>query len=194
MNIHSNWGLIYEGVSDLYISVERYKLLSVLFYDMKFDFIPYIIRTMDTDYIDLKIIKALADNARTSMAELARVLKLSPPTVAERVKRLEEAGIITGYSVAIDYEALGFPVAAWIRIRAVPGELKRVSDIIKSRPEIVYCDRITGEDCFIARAYVRKQADLEALLDELIPYAMTNTSIIQSSPVSPRLRGLSKQP
>lgn len=148
---------------------------------------------MDTDYIDLKIIKALADNARTSMAELARALNLSPPTVAERVKRLEEAGIITGYSAAINYEALGFPVAAWIRIRPIPGELKRVADIIKSRPEIVHCDRITGDDCFIARAYLRRQSDLEALLDELIPYAMTNTSIIQSSPVSPRLRGLSQQ-
>ncbi|MGD8327626.1 MAG: Lrp/AsnC family transcriptional regulator [Sphingomonadales bacterium] len=148
---------------------------------------------MNTDYTDLKIIKALAENARISMADLARALKLSPPTVTERVKRLEEAGIITGYSAKVDYEALGYPVAAWIRIRAVPGELKRVAEIIKSRPEIVQCDRITGEDCFIARAYLRRQSELEALLDELIPYAMTNTSIIQSSPVEPRLLTLTKK-
>lgn len=83
--------------------------------------------------------------------------------------------------------AIGYPVAAWLRVRPVPGELKRVAEIIRSIPEITECDRITGEDCFLARVRVASVADLERLLDQLVPYAMTNTAIVQSSPVLPRL-------
>jgi Lrp/AsnC family leucine-responsive transcriptional regulator len=112
---------------------------------------------------------------------------LSAPSVAERIKRLEEAGVIEGYTATINPGALGLPIAAWLRIRPVPGELHRVAQILRNLPEIVECDRITGEDCFIARAHVRSVGDLETLIDELISYAMTNTSIIQSSPVERRL-------
>jgi Lrp/AsnC family leucine-responsive transcriptional regulator len=103
------------------------------------------------------------------------------------MKRLEEAGVIEGYTVRINPQALGLPLAAWLRIRPVPGELKRVAEILRSLPAIVECDRITGDDCFIARAHVRSVAELESLIDAIIPYAMTNTSIIQSSPVPRRL-------
>ena len=69
----------------------------------------------------------------------------------------------------------------------MPGELGRVTEIIKTIPEIVSCDRVTGEDCFIAKVNVRSVADLERVIDRIIPYAMTNTAIVQSSPVAPRL-------
>jgi Lrp/AsnC family transcriptional regulator, leucine-responsive regulatory protein len=141
----------------------------------------------DIDPVDAKILRALARDARTSTAELSRAVGLSAPSVSERVKRLEESGVIEGYSVKINAAAIGLPLAAWLRIRPIPGQLQKVAEILQGLPEIVECDRITGEDCFIARAHLRSVADLERLIDQIIPYAMTNTSIIQSSPVERRL-------
>jgi Lrp/AsnC family leucine-responsive transcriptional regulator len=139
------------------------------------------------DPVDAKILRALAKDARTSTAELSRLVGLSPPSVSERVRRLEERGVIDGYSVKINAAALGLPLAAWLRIRPIPGQLQKIAEILQGLPEIIECDRVTGEDCFIARAHVRSVADLERLIDEVIPYAMTNTSIIQSTPVERRL-------
>jgi Lrp/AsnC family transcriptional regulator, leucine-responsive regulatory protein len=139
------------------------------------------------DAVDAKLLAALSANARVSNAELARLVKLSGPSVAERIKRLEAAGVIEGYAAKISPAAIGLPIAAWLRIRPTPGQLQKVADILRSLPEIVECDRITGEDCFIARAYVKSIDDLERLIDRVIPWAMTNTSIIQSSPVARRL-------
>jgi Lrp/AsnC family transcriptional regulator, leucine-responsive regulatory protein len=141
----------------------------------------------DLDAIDARILSALAADARISVADLARAIGMSPPSVAERMKRLEEAGVIEGYTVRIDPRALGLPIAAWLRVRPVPGQLKKVMEILQGLPEITECDRITGEDCFIARATVHSVADLEHLIDQIIPFALTNTSIIQSSPVRRRL-------
>jgi Lrp/AsnC family leucine-responsive transcriptional regulator len=126
-------------------------------------------------------------HSRTSIAELGRLVGLSAPSVAERIKRLEEAGVIEGYAAKINPKALGLPIAAWLRIRPIPGQLRKVAAILNDLHEIVECDRITGEDCFIARAYLRSVEELEWLIDQIIPYAMTNTSIIQSSPVPRRL-------
>jgi Lrp/AsnC family transcriptional regulator, leucine-responsive regulatory protein len=139
------------------------------------------------DAIDAKLLAALIANARISNAELARLVKLTGPSVAERIKRLEAGGVIQGFSARINPGALGLPIAAWLRIRPIPGQLQKVADILRGMPEIVECDRITGEDCFIARAYVKTVGDLERLIDKVIPWAMTNTSIIQSSPVERRL-------
>jgi Lrp/AsnC family leucine-responsive transcriptional regulator len=139
------------------------------------------------DETDVRILDALIDNARVSLAELARLVGLSPPSVSERVKRLEEAGVIDGYTVTINPKALGYALALWLRIRPIPGQLDKVAELLRNMPEVVECDRITGEDCFLARAYVSSVDDMEALVDEIIPYAMTNTSIIQSSPVPKRL-------
>lgn len=141
----------------------------------------------DLDAMDVRILDALARDARISIAELARSVGLSPPSVSERVKRLEEAGVIEGYTLRINPRALGLPIGAWLRIRPVPGQLQKVADILRGLPQIVECDRVTGEDCFIVRTYVRSIEELETLIDHIIPYAMTNTSIVQSSPVQRRL-------
>ncbi len=138
------------------------------------------------DALDARILSLLTADARTSIAELARTVGLSPPSAAERIKRLEEAGVIEGYAVAIDPRAIGLPVAAWIRVRPMPGELKAVADILRNLPEIVECDRVTGEDCFVARAHLKSIEDLERLIDAIIPRAMTTTSIIQSTLVKRR--------
>lgn len=139
------------------------------------------------DEVDRHLLSALFGNARLSIAELARQVGLSSPSIAERVKRLEEAGIIQGYRAEIDVSTLGLNVGAWIRIRPIPGKMEKVVEIVQSMPEIVECDRITGEDCFIAKVFVPAIEDLSALIDELTPYSMTNTSVIQSSPVKHRI-------
>jgi Lrp/AsnC family transcriptional regulator, leucine-responsive regulatory protein len=138
------------------------------------------------DAADARILSALARDARVSIAELARLVGLSGPSAAERIKRLEEAGVIEGYAASIDPRALGLPIAAWLRIRPVPGELNTVADILRTLPEIVECDRVTGEDCFVARAHLKSIEDLERLIDRIIPHAMTTTSIIQSTLVKRR--------
>jgi len=147
----------------------------------------------EIDAVDLKILKALAADARTTLADLARAVGLSAPSVAERIKRLEEAGVIERYAAILDPKALGFPVSAYLRIRPMPGELQRVAGIIQKLEQIVECDRVTGEDCFIAKAHLRSVEDLEALIDRIIPHAMTNTSIIQSTPVKRRLPPLKER-
>lgn len=144
-------------------------------------------KTAKLDALDVQLLQALIAGARTSTAELARRVGLSAPSVAERIRRMEDAGVIEGYSARVNPEALGLPLAAWLRIRPVPGKLQKVAEVVRSLPEIVECDRITGEDCYIARAHVRSVGDLEQLIDRIAPYATTNTSIIQSSPVARRL-------
>jgi len=139
------------------------------------------------DATDTRILQILSEDARISIAELARLVDLSAPSVAERMKRLEEAGVIQGYSARINSAALGLPLTAWLRVRPVPGELARVADILRALPEIVECDRVTGEDCFVARAHLRSVTELERLIDRIIPFAMTNTAIVPSTPVERRL-------
>lgn len=139
------------------------------------------------DATDRRLLQALVADARISIAELARLVGLSPPSVSERIKRLEEAGVIEGYTVRVNARALGLSLTAWLRIRPIPGQLQKVAELLKGLPEITECDRITGDDCFIARAHLASVEHLERLIDEIIPYAMTNTAIVQSSPVERRL-------
>jgi Lrp/AsnC family leucine-responsive transcriptional regulator len=139
------------------------------------------------DEIDAAILRTLAEDARMTMANLARAVGLSAPSVAERVRRLEEAGIIRGYIADIDPTALGLPLAAYVRVRPMPGQLNKTVDVLRSLEAVVECDRVTGEDCFVAKAHVRSMQDLERIIDRIIPFAMTNTSVIQSSPVARRL-------
>lgn len=146
------------------------------------------------DPVDTAIVTALAADARLSIAALARDIGLSPPSVAERIRRLEAAGVIAGYGLEVDPRALGRPLGAWLRIRPLPGKLARVAELLDGLPEIVQCDRITGDDCFLARAQLRSVEELEALIDRILPFATTNSAIVQSSPVARRLPPLGERP
>ena len=141
----------------------------------------------DLDKIDALILEALFANARISTAELSRQIGLSSPSTAERLKRLEENGVIEGYTIVVNPERMGLPLPVCLRVRPVPGEMDKVTKILNEIPEIVDCDRVTGDDCFIARAHVRSVKHMETLIDRLTPIAMTNTSIIQTSPITRRL-------
>jgi len=138
------------------------------------------------DSINLRILKELEADGRLGMAELGRRLSMSPPAVAERVQRLELAGIIAGYRAEIDPRALGFPVSAVVRIRPAPGQLQRIPEVAKETPEVGECYRITGEDCYLMRLHLRAIDDLEDVLDRFTPFGQTTTSIIHSAPVPRR--------
>jgi Lrp/AsnC family leucine-responsive transcriptional regulator len=144
------------------------------------------IESVELDESDRRLIEALDRNARTSTADLARLIGLSPQSTADRVRRLEDVGVITGFTVRLDPSALGLGIGAYIRIRPAMGELQRVAGLVTDIAEIIECDRVTGEDCFVAKVFVPRIDDLERVIDKLLPYAQTNTSIIQSSPVQRR--------
>ena len=117
---------------------------------------------------------------------------MSAPSVSERLRRLEESGVIQGFTVKVDPKLLGYSLAFYIRIRPIPGKLSKVVSLIAEIEEIVECERITGDDCFIAKVYLRSTEELERIINRLIPYSQTNTSMIQSSPVKRRLPPLSE--
>ncbi|MCK5777268.1 MAG: Lrp/AsnC family transcriptional regulator [Rhodospirillales bacterium] len=145
------------------------------------------------DQIDRRLLAALNDNARISNTALGRLVGLSAPSVAERLKRLEEAGVISGYAATIDLEALGLPIAAWVRVKPIPGKMANVLDVLNRLPEVVSCDRVTGEDCFVVRVQVASVQALEKTIDAILPYATTSTSVIQSSPIRHRVPGLESE-
>jgi Lrp/AsnC family leucine-responsive transcriptional regulator len=138
------------------------------------------------DERDTGLIALLAANPRAPLAELARGLNIAPQSVAERLARLQDDGVL-GFAVTLSPEKLGLGISAYIRIQPAMGELARVAEIVKTISEIVECDRVTGEDCFVARVFVESMIGLERVIDRLIPYARTNTSVVQSSPVARRL-------
>jgi Lrp/AsnC family leucine-responsive transcriptional regulator len=138
------------------------------------------------DDINRRILAELVTNPRIAMSALARTVGMSSPAVTERVQRLEQGGVITGYTVTLDPAALGYSVTAFTRIKPTPGQIPKIIQIVGTIPEISECHRITGEDCFLLKVHARTIQDLERILDQVALYGQTVTSIVQSSPVSPR--------
>jgi len=138
------------------------------------------------DGVDWRILGELQRNARLPFAELGRRVGLSAPAVAERVRRLEEAGIITGYHAAVDLARIGRPILAIIRLGNPGDRTERLLDLIRDMPEILDCHRITGNESFVVKVAVTSVEHLERVIRELEPYAVTTTSLVLSSPVTRR--------
>jgi len=138
------------------------------------------------DQTDRKIIGELLADGRVSWAELGRRVSLSSPAVAERVRRLERAGVITGYRAEIDPRALGYQLTAIVRIKPAPRQLARIPELAAEIPEISECHRITGEDCFFLKVHLRSIDDLSELLDRFLVYGETTTSLINATPIPRR--------
>jgi len=138
------------------------------------------------DPVNLRVLNELVSDGRIAMAELGRRVGLSAPAVAERVQRLERAGVIAGYRAELDPRALGFSVSAIVRIRPEPGQLQRIPEVASETPEVAECHRITGDDCYLLRLHLRSIDDLEDVLDRFTPYGLTTTSIVHSTPVPRR--------
>jgi len=138
------------------------------------------------DDLDRKLLDILVKDSRTSLKELAQQVGLSSPSVSERLRRLEERGVIRAFTVEIDPEALGFPLQAIVRVRPLPGKLHIVQQLIEEIPEFGECDKVTGDDCFVARLYVRSMGELDKLLDRIADKAETSTAIIKAQPIRRR--------
>ncbi len=143
---------------------------------------------LELDTIAWKILELLQRNARLSFAELGRSVGLSTPAIAERVHRLEEAGVITGYHAILNPARLGIPICVLVRLTIPGGDLQvsRAVTGIKDLPEIHRCHRITGDESFIIEANVVSIQHLEYLIDKLSAMGATSTSTVLSSPVERR--------
>jgi Lrp/AsnC family transcriptional regulator, leucine-responsive regulatory protein len=139
------------------------------------------------DEVDQALIALLSENARLPTAELARSVGLSAPSVAERLRRLEEDGVVKGYRVEIDPKALGYTLTAIVRIRPLPGQLHAVEKLLVESAEVVECDKVTGDDCYVARYLLRSIEELDPILERIAQRAQTSTSIVKASPVKRRL-------
>ena len=138
------------------------------------------------DARNVKLLKLLRADPRIGIAELARRIGMSAPAVRERVQRLEEAGVITGYRVELDAKALGYPISAYLRVRPMPGKLPKIAELARRMPQVVECHRITGEDCFIMKIFLEDLDGLDRILDRFLAYGQTTTALVQSTPVPPR--------
>jgi Lrp/AsnC family leucine-responsive transcriptional regulator len=121
-----------------------------------------------------------------SLKALAAHAGLSSPSAAERIRKLEERGVIKGYTAEIDPAALGYTLEAVVRIRPLPGKLHVVQKLIEETPAISSCDKVTGDDCFVARLHARSMAELDTILDEIADKAATNTSLVKARTVERR--------
>jgi Lrp/AsnC family leucine-responsive transcriptional regulator len=138
------------------------------------------------DPTNLTLLAELQDDARLTLAELGRRVGLSSPAVAERLQRLQDTGVITGYRATVDPRAVGYALGAILRIRPAPRQITKVAELARRTPEVAECHRITGEDCFFMKLYVRDVEHLEETIDAFTLYGQTTTSIMQSSPVQGR--------
>ena len=134
------------------------------------------------------ILEALQENARISFSELGQRVGLSSPAVAERVRRMEDAGIISGYRAEVNTAKIGYPITAIIRISNAPGErCTRLSASAKEIPEVLECHRVTGSDSLIMKIMASSVEHLESLIDRLSEHGLLTTSIVLSTLVRRRI-------
>ena len=130
-----------------------------------------------------KILMLLQQQARLSFSEIGRQVGLSGPAVAERVKHIEEEGIIRGYHAEIDADAAGLPIRAFIRLNTPPQRYAHLIQLLESMPEILEASHVTGEDAFILRVAAANMESLEQVIARLSPFGNTSTAMILSTPV-----------
>jgi Lrp/AsnC family leucine-responsive transcriptional regulator len=133
-----------------------------------------------------KLLSELQANARLSLAELARRIGLSPTATGERLKQMEETGILRACTIDIDRETLGLEVLAFIRMSCPGQNYHRFLDYVQTLEEIRECHHLTGGDDFLLKVTTTNLADLEALIEALLPYGNPVTSLVLSSPVEHR--------
>lgn len=135
---------------------------------------------MSVDLLNWNILKCLQQNSRQSNAEIGRTVGISSPAVSERIKKMEDAGIIQGYNTSVDPFELGYQLKAIITLRAFMGMLKPFLVKVKTYPEVLNCYRITGNENFVMEVVLENQKHLEKFIDQLIVYGETKTQIVLS--------------
>ncbi|MDM7921013.1 MAG: Lrp/AsnC family transcriptional regulator [Pyrinomonadaceae bacterium] len=138
------------------------------------------------DEIDKKLLRELQEDARITYAELGRRVGLTTPAVIERVRKLEDAGIITGYRAEIDTSRVGLPITAFVRMSIAGVDYSHIIEVAQESHEVLECHRGTGGDSFIMKIAVASVEHLQEMIDRLTPYGITTTTIVLSSPVKRR--------
>jgi Lrp/AsnC family leucine-responsive transcriptional regulator len=138
------------------------------------------------DSTDWRILEELQRDGRASYAELARAVSMSPSAVTERVRRLEQAGIIRGYTAVVDAEQLGFTIMALVRLRYPTGNYKPFHELLASTPQIIEAHHVTGEDCFVLKVLARSMRHLEETTGRISSLGPVTTSVVYSSPLPRR--------
>jgi Lrp/AsnC family leucine-responsive transcriptional regulator len=142
--------------------------------------------TTDLDETGWHILEELQRDGRTSFAELGRRVDLTLPAVAERVRKMQDVGIITGFRAEVNPAKIGLPIAAFIRISVVGDVFSRIAKAVREMPEVLECHRGTGADSFTLKVAVESVQHLERLIDKLTPFGTTSTSIVLSTLVKNR--------
>jgi Lrp/AsnC family leucine-responsive transcriptional regulator len=114
------------------------------------------------------------------------VVAMSPSAVAERVRRLEETGVIAGYRATVDPAAVGLDVMAFVRLRYPTGNYRPFHALLDSTPEIVEAHHVTGEDCFVLKVVARSMRHLEEVNGRIAGLGAVTTSVVYSSPLTGR--------
>ena len=135
---------------------------------------------MSVDSINSKILKCLQENARLSNAEIGRRVGISSPAVSERIKKMEDLGIIEGYKAIVSPFEIGYQLKAIITLRAFMGKLKPFLEKVKTYDEVINCYRITGDENIVMEVVLKNQKHLEAFIDQLISYGESKTQIVLS--------------
>lgn len=138
------------------------------------------------DATDWRILDVLQRDGRAGYAELARAVSMSASAVTERVRRLEEAGIIQGYAAVVDPERIGLPVLAFVRLRYPTGNYKPFHDLVAATPEILEAHHVTGDDCFVLKVAARSMRHLEEVSGRIGALGSVTTSVVYSSPLPRR--------
>jgi Lrp/AsnC family leucine-responsive transcriptional regulator len=141
---------------------------------------------LELDAVDHSIIEQLQQDGRMSVAQLARAVNLSASATADRLRRLTEGGIITGYSITVDPEALGYTVTAFVRLAYPSGNYAPFHDLVATMPEVIEAHHVTGADCFIIKVLARSMRDLERITGRLATLGGITTNVVYSSPVPSR--------
>ena len=135
---------------------------------------------MSLDSLNWKILKCLQQNSRMTNAEIGRRVGISSPAVAERIKKMEDADIIQGYTAFVSPFQVGYQLKALITLRAFMGMLKPFLEKVKTYDEVVNCYRITGNENIVMEVVLKNQKHLETFIDQLISYGETKTQIVLS--------------
>ena len=165
-------------------------VVSIFFFKMRgrsFLSCRFFHRLHTMDDTDRHLIRLLAADARTPLKALAEQVGLSSPGTADRLRRLVQRGVVSAFTVAVDPIALGYSLQAIVRIKPLPGQMNAVQQILTTIAEVVECDKVTGDDCFFARVYLRSVAHLDFILAQIADRADTSTAIVKSTPVQRRL-------
>ncbi|APC69127.1 MULTISPECIES: Lrp/AsnC family transcriptional regulator [Ralstonia solanacearum species complex] len=138
-------------------------------------------KAVELDRLDWRILEVLQTHARVTNTELGKQIGLSQPAVSARIRRLEEQGVIEGYSARINPELAGRDISALIRIQTTHAQITKCLKAFATMPEIIEAHRITGDDCFIVRAVVQRMKQLETVVDALARFGPVTTSIVLAS-------------